>query len=72
MLILVAHEAGHFIVARLYGVPASLPFFIPLPPGFGLGTMGAVIGMREHHPQPQALIDIGAAGRSRGCWSPSR
>jgi membrane-associated protease RseP (regulator of RpoE activity) len=66
MLILMAHEAGHFIVARLYGVPASLPYFIPLPPGFGLGTMGAVIGMRNITRDRKRLIDIGAAGPLAG------
>lgn len=42
MAILIAHEMGHYIQARRYGVPASLPYFIPmpLPP---LGTLGAVI-----------------------------
>jgi membrane-associated protease RseP (regulator of RpoE activity) len=66
MLILLAHELGHFIVARLHGVPASLPFFIPLPPGFGLGTMGAVIGMRNITRDRKRLIDIGAAGPLAG------
>jgi membrane-associated protease RseP (regulator of RpoE activity) len=47
-------------------VPASLPFFIPLPPLFGLGTMGAVIGMREVTADRRKLIDIGAAGPLAG------
>ena len=31
MGILLAHEFGHFFQARRYGVPASLPYFIPMP-----------------------------------------
>ena len=66
MLILLSHELGHFIVARLHGVDASLPYFIPLPPTFGLGTMGAVIGMRNVTSDRKKLIDIGAAGPLAG------
>ena len=66
MLILLSHELGHFLVARLHGVDASLPYFIPLPPGFGLGTMGAVIGMRDVTSDRRKLIDIGAAGPLAG------
>jgi membrane-associated protease RseP (regulator of RpoE activity) len=62
MLILVCHELGHFFVARAHGVDASLPFFIPFPPWFGLGTMGAVINMRRVTSDRRKLIDIGAAG----------
>lgn len=62
MLILVCHELGHYIVARLHGVDASLPYFIPFFPWFGLGTMGAVIGMRRVTSDRKKLIDIGAAG----------
>jgi membrane-associated protease RseP (regulator of RpoE activity) len=66
LLILVSHELGHFVVARLHGVDASLPYFIPLPPTFGLGTMGAVIGMRDVTKDRRKLIDIGAAGPLAG------
>jgi membrane-associated protease RseP (regulator of RpoE activity) len=65
MSILLAHELGHFIAARIHRVPASPPFFVPmpLPP---LGTMGAVILMRERIPRRDALLDIGAAGPLAG------
>jgi Zn-dependent protease len=67
MAILVAHEFGHYFVARLHGVPASLPYFVPLPPGiFLLGTMGAVIRMSEVTANRKKLIDIGAAGPLAG------
>ena len=66
MLILLSHELGHYLVARLHGVDASLPYFIPLPPSFGLGTMGAVIGMRNVTADRKKLIDIGAAGPLAG------
>jgi membrane-associated protease RseP (regulator of RpoE activity) len=66
MLILLCHELGHYFVARAHGVPASLPFFIPLPPLLGLGTMGAVIGMRQVTGDRRKLIDIGAAGPLAG------
>jgi membrane-associated protease RseP (regulator of RpoE activity) len=43
-----------------------LPHFIPLPPVLGLGTMGAVIGMRKVTADRRKLIDIGAAGPLAG------
>ena len=61
MLILFAHEMGHFFMSRKYGVPATLPFFIPFP--FSpFGTLGAVIKMRGRIWDRRALFDIGAAG----------
>jgi membrane-associated protease RseP (regulator of RpoE activity) len=63
--ILLAHEFGHYIAARLHKVDASLPYFIPFPaPPFG--TMGAVIKMRSAIPTRRALLDIGAAGPLAG------
>ncbi|MFO0755619.1 MAG: site-2 protease family protein [Byssovorax sp.] len=64
--ILVFHELGHFIAARLHRVDASLPFFIPFPQYSPLGTMGAVIGMRGRIRSRNALLDIGASGPLAG------
>lgn len=36
--ILFTHEMGHYLLARRYGVRATLPYFIPVP--FGAGTLG--------------------------------
>lgn len=62
MGILLAHELSHYFVARQYGSPASLPFFIPLPFPDGLGTMGAVIVQRAPMRDRKAIFDIGIAG----------
>ncbi len=64
--ILLAHEFGHFIAARVHKVDASLPYFIPLPLLSPFGTMGAVIRMRSLIPTRRALLDIGAAGPLAG------
>jgi len=65
MFILTAHELGHYIQARRYHVPASLPYFIPIPAP-PLGTMGAVIGMRGYMGDRKALFDIGISGPLAG------
>jgi membrane-associated protease RseP (regulator of RpoE activity) len=64
--ILLSHEFGHFIAARIHKVDASLPYFIPLPFLSPFGTMGAVIRMRSVIPTRRALLDIGAAGPLAG------
>ncbi|MET0386739.1 MAG: site-2 protease family protein [Polyangiales bacterium] len=65
MSILLCHELGHYIAARLHRVPASPPFFVPMPIS-PLGTMGAVILMRDRITRRNALLDIGAAGPLAG------
>jgi membrane-associated protease RseP (regulator of RpoE activity) len=65
MFILTAHELGHYFQARRYHVPASLPFFIPIPAP-PLGTMGAVIAMRGNSWDRRALFDIGISGPLAG------
>lgn len=66
LTILVAHELGHYIAARIHKVDASLPFFIPMPLLSPFGTMGAVIRMRGMIPTRRALLDIGASGPLAG------
>nr|HEX4317639.1 site-2 protease family protein [Kofleriaceae bacterium] len=66
MAILTCHEFGHYIVARRHGVDVSLPYFIPMPPGLTLGTLGAVIQMRKPIDDRRALFDVGAAGPIAG------
>jgi len=62
--ILFTHEMGHYVLARRYGVKTTLPYFIPVP--FGFGTLGAVIRMRSAMPSRRATLDIGAAGPLAG------
>lgn len=64
MLILGSHEMGHYLMARHHAVDSSLPYFIPIPLGFG--TMGAVIRLNGRIPNRNALVDIGAAGPLAG------
>jgi len=61
LAILLAHELSHYFIARRYGSPVSLPYFIPMP--FSLvGAMGAVIVQRAPMRDRKALFDIGVAG----------
>ena len=67
MAILVAHEGGHYVAAKLHRVETSPPYFIPVPAPLQIfGTMGAVIPMPERIPRRNALLDIGASGPIAG------
>ncbi len=67
LFILTCHEFGHYIACRLYGVDATLPFFIPLPPLLGpAGTLGAFIKIVSPLPSRRATFDIGVAGPIAG------
>jgi membrane-associated protease RseP (regulator of RpoE activity) len=66
LTILLAHEMGHYLACRYYGVSATLPFFIPAPPLFLAGTFGAFIKMKSPIPSRRALFDIGLAGPLAG------
>ena len=66
LTILGCHELGHYFACRYYDVDASLPYFLPAPPPFLTGTLGAVIRIREPFPSKRALFDIGIAGPIAG------
>ena len=66
LAILTAHECGHYVFCRYYGVDATLPFFIPQPPLLFPGTFGAFIRMKSPVPTRRALFDIGLAGPLAG------
>jgi len=68
LAILLAHEFGHYTLARVHDVDATLPFFIPAPPLFFIGTLGAFIRMRSMPRDRKALFDVGAAGPWAGIF----
>jgi Zn-dependent protease len=64
LLILGAHEMGHYFAARRHKLAVTLPYFIPMPiPGLSLiGTLGAFIQLRQPMRNRKMLFDVGAAG----------
>ena len=71
LLFLSAHEFGHFITARIHGVDATLPYYIPFPGMMmgmpvNFGTFGAVIRTRQRIPSRSIIFDIGVAGPIAG------
>ena len=70
LVILGAHEMGHYLVCRRHGVAATLPYFIPtplvIPELIGFGTFGAVIRIKEPVSRRRTLLEIGAAGPITG------
>lgn len=67
MSIMLAHEMGHYLACRYYGLDATLPFFLPAPLINPLvGTFGAVIRIRSPFPNRRVLFDVGIAGPLAG------
>lgn len=63
--ILLAHEMGHYFMSRKYGIPATLPYFLPFP--FSpFGTFGAIIKIKGVFINKKVLFDIGVAGPLSG------
>ena len=65
MLILLAHEMGHWLQCRRCRVRATLPFFIPLPI-VPFGTLGAGIVMNSRDADRRDLFDIAISGPLAG------
>lgn len=64
LIILLAHEFGHYAACKRWGVAASLPYFLPSPTL--LGTFGAFIRIRSPIYTRNSLFDIGASGPIAG------
>lgn len=58
------HEFGHYFAAVYHNVKVTLPYFIPIP--FALGTMGAVIRIKQKMRHAYRMFDIGIAGPLAG------
>lgn len=64
LAILMAHEMGHYLACRYYGLDASLPYFMPFPSL--IGTLGAFIRIRSPIYSRRVLFDVGLAGPLAG------
>ncbi len=67
LTILTCHEFGHYFTAIHYRIKTTLPYYIPLPPvTFLLGTLGALIRIKERIASNKQQFDVGIAGPLAG------
>ena len=66
IFILGIHEMGHYLASKRCGVKTTLPYFIPVPPPFFLGTLGAFIKVKSRISNRKGLLEIGASGPIAG------
>jgi membrane-associated protease RseP (regulator of RpoE activity) len=65
IVILSAHELGHYLACRYYGMLCTPPYFIPVPIS-PTGTLGAFIKIKSRFLSRKSLFDIGIAGPLAG------
>ncbi len=65
IIILLAHELGHFVACRYYKIRCTPPYFLPLPISIA-GTLGAFIRIKSPFQNKRALFDVGVAGPIAG------
>ncbi len=65
LLILGAHELGHYFAGRRHKLAVTLPYFIPMPFN-AIGTFGAFIQLRQAMRNRKVLLDVGLAGPLMG------
>ena len=58
------HEFGHYFAAVYHKIRVTLPYFIPIP--FGIGTLGAVIRIKQKINHTYKMFDVGIAGPLAG------
>lgn len=58
------HEFGHYFAALYHRIRVTLPYFIPIP--FGIGTLGAVIRIKQKINHSHKMFDVGVAGPIAG------
>jgi membrane-associated protease RseP (regulator of RpoE activity) len=64
LAILLAHELGHYLTCRHYGIWATYPYFIPAPTL--IGTLGAFIRIKSPIVNRRQLFDVGISGPIAG------
>lgn len=58
------HEFGHYFAALYHKIKVTLPYFIPIP--LGIGTLGAVIRIKQKINDNYKMFDVGIAGPLAG------
>ncbi len=63
LTVLIAHEVGHWLLARRHQVRLSLPFFLPT---LQIGAFGAITKFESVVPNRKVLFDVAVAGPAFG------
>ena len=69
LLFLTVHEFGHYFTAIYHKIKTTLPYYIPIPPvplPLYIGTLGAVIRIRQRVYSKTQNFDIGLSGPLAG------